>query len=143
MIDAMQGCEVAGLAARVAEVRDGAAAMTDPASRTARMYSGGGIGTSSERSDDAGRVGRMPARNSAFIRVDVPDAGNPSLIQEERLDPHATAPADAREERCRKGRAQRLHSDASVESTARVGKTKISAKLPDVPIREDSATGKT
>ena len=30
MIDAMQGCEVAGLAARVTEVRDGAAAMTDP-----------------------------------------------------------------------------------------------------------------
>ena len=98
MVDAVQGREVARLAARVAEVRDGAAAMTNPGFQD-------GAYTPSQGPDLLRAKRRRPPRGpdaraeKGFVRVDVPDAGNLSLIQEERLDPNSTTPTDPREGR--------------------------------------------
>ena len=79
MIHAMEGRKVARFSARVAEVRDGAAAMPDAGTQDGPNRSPQGL-------DLDPAQGRRPSRGpdaraeKGFVRVDVPDAGDLSLI---------------------------------------------------------------
>jgi len=87
-IHAMQTREVAGLAARVPEIRNGTPPVTNAGSQD---------GTDAqpkcpdfaepERRCSPG--GTDPCPEKCFVRVDVSDTGDLSLIQQERLEPNA------------------------------------------------------
>ena len=78
-----------------------------------------------------------------FVRVDVPDAGNLSLIQEERLDPNPTAPTHPLERRRGEGGVQRLHPDAERGIYGMRRQDENLSELSDIPIREDPTAGET
>jgi len=142
MVDTVQGREVAGLAAWVAEVRDGAATMTNPGFQD-------GAYAPSQGPDLLPVKRRRPPRGpdaraeKGFIRVDVPDTGNPSLIQEQRLDSRSRAPAHLREGRRIEHGVQRLHPDAERGIHGMRRQYENLSELSDIPVREDPTTGET
>ena len=140
MIDAMKRRKAARLAAGVAKIGDGAAVMEDcgPQDGTDAFSQGPDLLQTQRRSPPGGSDAGAEKR---LVRIDVPDAGDFSLVEEKWLDPDSGTLTDLPACRDRESGIQRFHPDPKrcVHGFGR--QEKHLPELPDIPIRDDSAPG--